>query len=138
MDNADRTCPERFEIPPEVLPTLQRAADAYLEWANDNDGRWNNEHRAKVLSAARLYDVFHNGAPNATQVAFLADWALRKGVEWPEEMPTSVAQTRSAYELVDRLRELVVIRDAALADRPMLDDAPVEASAPARDVRSER
>jgi hypothetical protein len=87
MDDADRTCPERFEIPPEVLPMLQRAADAYLESANDNGGDWDNEIRANLLSAARLYDVFHFGAPNATQVAFLADWAMRRGTEWPDEMP---------------------------------------------------
>lgn len=48
MDNADRTCPARFEIPPGLLPTLQRAADAYLEWANDSEGRWTNEIRANL------------------------------------------------------------------------------------------
>lgn len=122
MDDADRTLPKRFEVPPEVLPMLQRAADAYLEWANDNGGSWTNEIRANLLAAARLYDVFHFGTPNATQVALLADWTMRKGAEWPDEMPASVEQTRHAHELVDRIRQLAVIRDAALADRLIPDD----------------
>lgn len=129
MDDADRICPERFDIPPEVLPILQRAADAYLESANDNDGRWTNEHRANLLSAARLYDAFHFGTPDATQVAFLADWAMRKGVEWPDEMPASAEAVQRAFALVESLRELAAIRDAALAGRPLPDDAHTEASA---------
>lgn len=44
-------------------------------------------------------------------------------------MPSSVEQTRRASELVDRLRGLAVIRDAALADRPIPDDASQEVGA---------
>jgi hypothetical protein len=126
MDDADRTCPERFEVPPQVLALLQCAADASLEWANDNGGDSDNEIGAKLLSTVRLYDVLHVGTPSTTQVAFLADWAMRKGAEWPDEMPAPAEVVQRAFDLVDDLYELAVIREAVLADRRTPDQAHTE------------
>jgi hypothetical protein len=69
MDDADRTRTEPFDVPPEMIVALRRAADFGLELASDNGGDWNNSVRAEVLTAARTYDLFHYGSPSQGRVA---------------------------------------------------------------------
>jgi hypothetical protein len=80
MDEKDRTCCARLEVPEHLVPILRRTAEEVLERACDAGDEWNDEIRDRVLDAARLVEVFDIGVLAPDRLGELAAWAL----EWAE------------------------------------------------------
>jgi hypothetical protein len=115
MDDADRTAMEPVEVPAHLLPYLREAAEDAFERACDNSGEWDDEIRTRALDAARVVEVFDVDCLTPTQIADLADRALRLPFEEQLKAPESKEDLMALVGLTGRCRELLTLRDAARA-----------------------
>jgi hypothetical protein len=112
MDDSDRTCSTSIEILDQLVAVLRTTADEGLERACDNGGEWDENIRAAVLDAARLVETFDLNNLTPTQIADLANKAL-KWSEPPESMPTTMEQVGDSFSRLGIARELIKLRDRA-------------------------
>jgi hypothetical protein len=113
MDEKDRTCCARLEVPEHLVPILRRTAEEVLERACDAGGEWNDEIRDRVLDAARLVEVFDIAVLAPDRLGELA----RRTLEWAEPLvtPTTLDDVAAMVGRVGLARELIKLRDDARA-----------------------
>lgn len=115
MSTPDRTWPEGFDVPEHVAELLRAAAEDELERAWEHRGEWTEEIRARLLNAARVVEVFDIGMLAPAQVAALADRARDLVFEEEVPVPEELEDLNAYVARFGVCRELIVLRDAAIA-----------------------
>jgi hypothetical protein len=104
-----------IDIPAELLRSLRGAAEQDLEWACD--GVWDDERRDHVRNAVHILDAVNAGTCTAEQLARLASsailWEEPRAGSWPK----TTADVDQLLGRLQRVRQLIVLRDHATAQR---------------------
>jgi hypothetical protein len=108
-ESADPAVPA-VPIPDHLMPTVREVVEHQIEDASDRD--WSEATRDRIVAAVHLWEATVHGTLTAAQTVIVADLAIA----WIEPMwPKNAQAASNVAKLLDEARELIDLRDRALA-----------------------